>query len=49
MITTKNEQGKVQVTHDNDIYINMYYAVEQQIRAGAILSRQIYEEKWKQF
>ena len=37
--------GKFQVTHDNDMYINLYSTVEQQIRADAILSRQIYEEK----
>ena len=43
------EQGKVQVIHDNDMYIDLYSTVEQQIRADAILLSQIYEEEKKQF
>ena len=31
------------------MYIGPYSTIEQQIRADAILSRQIYEEGWKQF
>ena len=41
------KQDKVQYTND-DRYIGQYSMIEQQIRADAILSRQIYEE-WKQF
>ena len=43
------EHYKVHITHDDDMYINLYSIVEQQIRADAILSREIYEEEWKQF
>ena len=43
------EKDKVQVEHDNDIYISLYSTVEQQIRADAISSRQIYEEEKKEF
>ena len=39
------EQGKLQDTHDNDRYIGLYTEIEQQIRAGARLSRQIYKEE----
>ena len=39
------EWGKVQVTHNNDMYIDLYFTVEQQIRADAILFRQIYKEE----
>ena len=45
----KMEQGKVQVTHDNDMYINLYSTVELHIRVDAILSRQTCEEEQKQF
>ena len=45
----KMEQGKVQVTQDNDMYINLYFPVEQQIKVDAILFRQIYEDERKQF
>ena len=30
------------------MYIKLYCTVEQQMRADAILSRQIYKEEWKQ-
>ena len=43
------EQGKFQVIHDNDMYINPYSTVEQQIRTDTILSRQIYKQEQKQF
>ena len=36
------EQGKVQDTCDNDRYIGCYSTIELQIRADAMLSRQIY-------
>ena len=41
------EQGKVQDTHDNYTYIGQYSTIKQQIRADAILSRQIYKEEQK--
>ena len=43
------KEGKVQGTHDNDRYIGPYSTIEQQIRANAMLSKQIYEEEQKQF
>ena len=39
------EQGKAQVTFNNDMYNDPYSTIEQQIRADAILSRQIYREE----
>ena len=39
------EEDKVQDTRDNDRYIGLCPTIEQQIRADAILSRQICEEK----
>ena len=43
------EKGNIQDTHNNDMHINLYFTVEQQIRGDAILSRQIYKEEQKQF
>ena len=42
-------QIKVQDTHDHDTYIDLHSAIEQQIRADAMLSRQIQEEEQKHF
>ena len=42
------KQGKVEDTH-NDRYLGLYSTLEQQIMAGTMLSRQIYEEEQKQF
>ena len=40
----KMEQGTVQFTHDNDMYISSSSTVQHPIRADAILSRKIYKE-----
>ena len=41
------KQGKVQDAHDNDRYICKYSTIEQQIRAYAMLSRQIFQRRAK--
>ena len=43
------KQGKFQDTHDNDRYNGLHSSIEQQVRADAMLSRQIYKEELTQF
>ena len=43
------KQSKVKGTYDHDRYIGPYSTTEQQIRANAMLLRQIYKEEQKQF
>ena len=43
------EHGKVKVTHDNVMYINPCFTAGQQMRADALLSRQIYKKERRQF
>ena len=40
-------ESKVHDTHDHDTYTNLYFAIEQQIRLDAMLSRQIQAEEQK--
>ena len=42
-------QRKVQDAHDHETYINSYAAIEQVIKADAMLSRQIQEEEQNYF
>ena len=43
------KQSKVQGAYGHDRYIDPYSTIEQQIRANAMLSRQIYGEEQNQF
>ena len=43
------EQARIQVNHENDMCIDPYPTIEQQVQADAILFRQLHEEECAQF
>ena len=45
----ENEQDRIQMRHGHAMYVNQYDLIQKQIRADAILLRQLQEEEREQF